>query len=338
MEEYQVAPLTTHKAITIQYKEHPMRSTSSTARKYVPGLAQFYFYPEYDWSVEDARRLYHTREKPHYNTIRYADCIRGMKSLPSGSIDAIVADPPFGINFSGKESFYNRDSNLVLPGYVEVIGDYERFSQSWIGELPRLMKDSASAFIISGYTNLEFIERALRLSGLHTINHIIWHYSFGPHVSKKFVSSHYHILFIAKKPNKRFFNRLVFQMGDVWKINRRYRPGRKKNGTCLPLSLVQRMIEYVTRPGDLVLDPFMGNATTAVAAKSTFRHFYGFEINDSLRPVVEEELGQVILGEAYSPYITRLGPLSRLAEKYGPAYEEYMKKDTPIPKWLFSIL
>ncbi len=60
-----------------------------------------------------------------------------MQSLSSQSIDLVVADPPFGLNFDGKEAMYNRNSNLVVEGYSEVnISDYTAFSEKWIAELP----------------------------------------------------------------------------------------------------------------------------------------------------------------------------------------------------------
>ena len=101
--------------------------------KYVPHLAASRFRPNSDWSTEEARQLYEA-SKFSFETdiVHYIDNIKGMKHLPSESLDCIVADPPFGLSFTGKESIYNRDSRFVKRGYEEVIGDYEKFSEKWI--------------------------------------------------------------------------------------------------------------------------------------------------------------------------------------------------------------
>ena len=47
-----------------------------------------------------------------------------------------------------------------------------------------------------------------------------------------------------------------------------------------PLHLMARMIEFLTQPGDTILDPFMGSGTTGVACVQTGRNFIGIEIDE----------------------------------------------------------
>jgi hypothetical protein len=76
-------------------------------RKYIPGLAAMEFKPKPDWSIEKARQMYSRRATGKnivdYDSILYEDCIEGMKRLPRSCVDLVIADPPFGIEFSGKE-------------------------------------------------------------------------------------------------------------------------------------------------------------------------------------------------------------------------------------------
>ncbi|MHA1682004.1 MAG: DNA-methyltransferase, partial [Promethearchaeota archaeon] len=237
-------------------------------RKYIPHLAEFFFEPKHKWSVDDARKMWEEEMGNGIDTIQYIDCVMGMRSMPKESVDLVVADPPFGIDFSGKENIYNRDASMVIDDYKEVIDDYAAFSRAWIKELPRLMKRTASAFIVSGWTNLKDVLVAIDEVRLHLINHVIWKYQFGPFASRKWVSSHYHVLFVVKDPKKYFYHRITHYNLDVWDdLPRTYKAKQKKNGTKLPEALVARFIDFCTKPGDLVLDPFMGNGTTAVTAK-----------------------------------------------------------------------
>lgn len=302
-------------------------------RKYIPGVAAFRFRPDPDWSVRKARSLYNKRTRPvgelDIDQVIYEDCIEGIKRLPDECVDLIIADPPFGINFDGKESIYNRDDAFVISGYEEINDDYARFTDSWISELPRKMKEDASAYVFSGWTNLEYVIAAARKAELEVINHIIWHYQFGVFTMNKYVTSHYHILLLAKHPKKYYFHKVEHYIPDVWTIPRKYQPGKKKNGTVLPLKVVERCIDFSTEPGDLVLDPFMGNGTTAVAAKRNFRHFIGFEINENLRPIIDENLNSVNVGEQYTPYKSRLPSTDTLKKKYPKAYK-YLKEQGEI--------
>jgi len=286
-------------------------------RKYIPGLAQIGFKPKFDWSSAEAREKFQNALSPlSLDTIHYGDCIPGMNEMPPDSVDLIVADPPFGIDFSGKEGQYNRKRENVVDGYAEITGTYTQFTFDWIACLSRILKKSGSAYIISGWKNLVDIPNEISKTNLITVNHIIWKYQFGVFTRKKFVTSHYHILFVVKDEKSYFFNKYEHYPSDVWEIPRTYMPGQAKNGTKLPKELVQRMIQFSSKPGDLVFDPFMGNATTAVCAKELFRHYYGFEINANMMPIHQENLNQTNVGGLYLPFGDQTPSNEELLKKY----------------------
>ncbi|MFX1483171.1 MAG: DNA-methyltransferase, partial [Promethearchaeota archaeon] len=194
-------------------------------------------------------------------------------------------------------------------------------------ELPRIMKPKSSAYVFSGWTNLDAVLHGARAAGLVTLNHLIWHYPFGVYTKKRFVTSHYHILLLVKNPRKYFFNKIENYPEDVWIVKRQYRTGQVKNATKLPLDVVSKCVDFSSKPGDVVLDPFMGNGTTAIAAKSNFRHFIGFEINRKLRPLLEKETSRVKPGQSYSPYSERLPSIDELSKQYPQAYREYIRRE-----------
>jgi site-specific DNA-methyltransferase (adenine-specific) len=286
-------------------------------RKYVPHLAAAHFRPTEDWTKDEAKQLFKKSRTPGTDRIYFSDCIEGMRKLESKSVDCVIADPPFGLSFTGKETLYNRDGRFVRSGYQEINNDYQKFSEAWIAELPRILKNTATAWIFSGWTNLFDVMSALKKTELSLINHVIWRYQFGVFTDRKFVTSHYHLLFLAKS-REYYFNKIQHYPLDVWEINRTYRKGEVKNATKLPNELVQRCIDFSTKPGDLVLDPFMGNGTTAVVAKDSFRHYLGFEMNKGMKPVIDAALSSTSLGESYIPYSEREDKLVTDAKrKYG---------------------
>ncbi|MHA2047455.1 MAG: DNA-methyltransferase [Candidatus Thorarchaeota archaeon] len=308
------------------------RTQKDQTKRYIPNLAEFYFKPTFDWSHDEASQLFENTDSlkgVDLDTILFEDCIPGMKRLPTESIDLVIADPPFGIAFDGKSGVYNRDENLVVEGYEEA-EDYQSFTREWLAELPRVMKPTSTAYVFSGWTNLEAVLTGAREAGLVTLNHLIWHYPFGVYTKKRFVSSHYHIVVLVRDPKKYFFNKIENYPEDVWLFKRKYRTGQAKNATTLPLDVVSRCVDFSSRPGDIVLDPFMGNGTSAIAAKSNFRHFIGFEINKQLKPLLEKEVSKVELGQSYTSYNERLPSIEELSERYPKAYREYVRKEEKI--------
>ncbi len=248
------------------------------------------------------------------NTFYNGDCITGAATyISDNSVDLIITDPPYGISGDGLHKHYNRNENFVISGYVEIPQEeYAGFSRRWISEAERVLRPGGSIYIVSGYTNLVDILVALRQTSLREINHIIWKYNFGVFTRRKYISSHYHILFYEKPGGKRTFN-LESRFGlvektmedrslnnadreDVWAIGREYKPGRLKNKNELPAELLIKMIQYSSNEGDLVADFFLGGFSTARAAIGLNRRATGFEIARNLFDLKSSELKGVTPG------------------------------------------
>lgn len=229
------------------------------------------------------------------DTIHNMDCIEGMSQLPDNCIDLVVTDPPFAIDFKAHRSNYNRTQSRVLVGYNEIpVKEYADFTSSWMKEVHRILSPSGSVFIFSGWNNLKDILIAADDLGFITVNHIIWKYQFGVVCKRKFVTSHYHCLFLCKDDAQRkFFNSVRFNseersdnggslryqdLEDVWQIKREYWHGDKKTPTKLPAELIEKILSYTSEKGDVVLDPFLGSGQVAVVSKLNNRHYLGYEI------------------------------------------------------------
>ncbi len=234
-------------------------------------------------------------KKIQTNKIYNRDCILGMIELQPKIIDLIVTDPPFAINFKASKANYNRIASRVIKGYNEIKPeDYYDFTYSWMSEAYRILKDSGSMYVFSGWNNLKDILMALDDVGFVTINHIIWKYQFGVVTKKKFVTSHYHCLYVCKNPKKRKFypfsrfkktsktkegRSLHYKdKEDVWNIKREYWTGDEKTPTKLPAELIEKIIKYSSKKSDIILDPFLGSGQVAFISKSMGRKFLGYEI------------------------------------------------------------
>jgi DNA modification methylase len=240
--------------------------------------------------------------------IYFEDCIKGMERLEDDSVDLIIADPPFGIGFDGKKKGnYNRDSDNVIEGYVEAPLDYLRFSIEWLGHAKRVLKENGIMYAFSSWQKIWDVLYAASYLGL--INHSVltWSRTFPVYKRWNWVDAQYFIFMFLKykaprtgKPNHTFKKILTenpktgkmrhYPRSDL-RFPEIYQRGKRKNSTKLPNALIEHLILTSSEEGDLVLDPFLGNGTTAVEAIRHKRKFIGFEVNKNAREVIENVIG-----------------------------------------------
>lgn len=226
------------------------------------------------------------------------DCIEGSKKyIENESVDLIICDPPFGINEASFDRHYKRTKkDLVIDGYVEAPKNYYEFSYRWISEAKRILKHNGSFYIISGWSKLHDILRVIDELDLVLQNHIIWKFNFGVFTKTKYVTSHYHVLYILKSNKSKPVFNTYCRYGnvekdldgkslnykdreDVWVINKEFHPNKKKNKNKLPNKLIEKIIMYSSNEGDIVCDFFQGNFTSASCSIELGRIPIGFEMN-----------------------------------------------------------
>ena len=244
-------------------------------------------------------------------TIYFEDCIKGMKRLDSESVDLIIADPPFGIDFDGKvKGNYNRDPDNVIAGYNEISPeDYFHFSIQWLAEAKRVLKEFGTMYVFSSWNRMFDVFSAATLLDLFLHSHLTWSRTFPPYKRWNWVDSIYQIFMLLKydaprtgKPSH-IFNRIETEnprTGELrhyprcdLRFQETYLRGKEKNGTKLPNSLVEHLILTSSNERDLVLDPFLGNGTTVVEALRANRIVIGFEINNNARRIIKNAIKEV---------------------------------------------
>ena len=239
------------------------------------------------------------------NNIYNMDCRIGLNQMEEESVDLLLTDPPFGISFDRMGTQYNRKQKNLGKLYTEVPQEeYYDFTLSWLRGVWRVLKPTGSGFIFSGWNNLGDILNALSDVGFRVINHICWKYQFGVYTKKKFVTSHYHILYFTKLPvNKdqlRTFNRISeysvspgkLYFEDVWIINRDYQKGGEKTPTRLPLAITDKCIRMGSNEQDLVLEPFLGSGAVVQSCLKFNREYIGFEISPDIFQIATKRIAK----------------------------------------------
>ena len=208
------------------------------------------------------------------------------------SFDLMIADPPFGISFNKSSHEYGAaEYNLYEDSFTPE--SYYEFSKKWIKTCYDGLTPTGSLYIISGWTNLQYILNAINTTNFHMLNHAIWHFSWGVYTKRRFVTSHYHIILLVKNPKKYQFYKQKHYDEDVffWKeYNRGNDPDRIKGHPCqLPIVLLEKLILTSSSVDDLVGDVFSGSGGTILAARRSGRDVIGFEIRKDYKPIIEEK-------------------------------------------------
>ncbi|MGC9955085.1 MAG: site-specific DNA-methyltransferase [Rhizomicrobium sp.] len=203
------------------------------------------------------------------NTIIHGDCLRILKTLSDNSIDAIITDPPYGISYHGtrrkdKARWFNRIANDTAP-YIW-----------WLHDAARVLKPKGALSCFTRYDTEEAFRFAIRLAGLEPKTQVIW--DKGVHgvgdCCGDFGLRHENIIFAVKGRFLFPHKRPVSVLGVQRLASKRLTHPNEK-----PVELLKHLIEATTRPGDIVLDPFVGSGTTAVAAKALGRRYIGIELD-----------------------------------------------------------
>jgi site-specific DNA-methyltransferase (adenine-specific) len=230
------------------------------------------------------------------------DCIEGLRTLPTESVDLIVTDPPYniGIDYGGGKKADRRP-------------DYWEWCRKWIWFCDRVLKPTGSIWVISGQEHGAEIDISLQLQGLSVRNRITWHETFGVYCHRKFGRCSRPIFYAVKDAKNFTFNAAAVTvpsarqekygdkranpagkiMGDVWKINRvcgTFRERVRGVPTQLPEELVERIVRVSSNPGDTILDPFAGSGTTLAVAARLGRSGVGCELNPEYARIAEERI------------------------------------------------
>lgn len=214
------------------------------------------------------------------------DCLLGLPKLKPRSVDLFLTDPEFAIGFKSKKANYNRKAKLVIKGYTDTpIKTYQEFTDEWIGYAKEALKDGGAMYVITGDQNLRHVLNALAFHGFK-YQQIIWAYQFATYAKISWIIGHYNIIYAWKKKYKPKLNtscrfqttkQQYHDMQSVWYIKREYWTGRKKTATKLPSELIAKILDYSSKPGDIVCDPFLGSGQVAKVAKEMKRQYIGFE-------------------------------------------------------------
>jgi site-specific DNA-methyltransferase (adenine-specific) len=242
--------------------------------------------------------------------ITTGDCIAGLAAMPAGSVNLVLADPPYNVGID----YGDGERADRLPD-----ADYIAWTRRWISAAARVLADDGSMWVICGHEYAGDHQIAMRDAGLHWRNTVTWRESFGVNCRRKFNRTSRPMFYATKHPRRFTFNDEAVTvpsarqtkygdrraapggkiMDDVWPISRvcgTFRERVEGVPTQLPLELVTRVVRAITRPDDLVVDPFSGSGTTGVVCVQNGRRFHGFELREAFAAIARQRIDAATAG------------------------------------------
>lgn len=211
------------------------------------------------------------------------DCIVGMRRIESESIDCLVTDPPYRIIGGGNSTGKLKNaSELLLKGKIFKYNDI-KFSE-WLPEVYRVLKPNTHAYIMINPRNLKELWEEAEKAGFQYQQLLVW--DKGVHSPNKFYLNAYELILMLRKGKQRWINNMGCKNIITLPIVK-----NKKHPTQKPVPLMRFFVENSTNEGELVLDPFMGCGSTAIACQESNRSFIGFEIDAEYYEVAMNSIG-----------------------------------------------
>jgi adenine-specific DNA-methyltransferase len=269
--------------------------------------------------TKPAKRAPRKSKKRARVRLEVQDAFKFLAKLKPNSVDLIVSSPPYCMgkeyDTSGSVDDFIADHEKLAPLLVRALKD----GGSLCWQVGHYVKDGVAVPLDAVVYNIFSKQKKLLLR-----NRIIWTFGHGMHANRRFSGRHETILWFTKGPEyhfnldavrvaqkypgKRYYkgpkkgewsgNPLGKNPSDVWEIpNVKSGHVEKAAHPCqFPVALVQRLLRALTRSGELVVDPFVGSGSSAVAAVVEGRRFAGCDTSTDYIEIAKKRLNQTKQG------------------------------------------
>lgn len=223
-----------------------------------------------------------------YDYIECGDCLHLIKQLPDNSIDLVVTDPPYVIDNKGGGLYTQEDKQYVK----QLEGIKDGFSTEVLDELCRVMKNINIYLWCSQKQLFPLIEYFVEGKKCN-FNLITWHKTNPiPACGNKYLTDTEYCLFFREKGVKiygEFSTKFTYYVTPLNQKDKKL----YNHPTIKPLDIIQNLVVNSSLEGDIVLDPFLGSGTTAIACVNTNRHYIGFELDPQYYDIACKRLDEV---------------------------------------------
>jgi len=236
--------------------------------------------------------------KPFLNNFICGDTVGEMKKIPSGSVDLVVTSPPYNLkNSTGNGMKDGRGGKWSNAALIDGYSDYDdalphekyvEWQRECLFEMMRLLKDDGAIFYNHKWRVQAGLlqDRADIVEGFPVRQIIIWQRAGGINFNKGYFLPTYEVIYLIAKKDFKLASK-ANAYGDIWRFDQEL---KNQHPAPFPLGFASRCIESST--GQVVLDPFMGSGTTALAAFDNARDFIGIDLSPSYCEMAANRLAE----------------------------------------------
>jgi len=230
------------------------------------------------------------------NRIICGDTIEVLKKIPDATVDLVVTSPPYNLkNSTGnglKDGRGGKWSNAkLMQGYAAhhdcmPHDEYVEWQRACLQEMMRVIKDDGAIF----YNHKWRVQGGLLqdrqdiVRGFPVRQIIIWRRKGGINFNRGYFLPTYEVIYLIAK-SKFMLAPKASRHGDIWEF---MQDMKNPHPAPFPLDLIERVISSTT--AQVVLDPFIGSGTTAVAAKNHGRDYIGIDIAEEYCEMARKRL------------------------------------------------
>ena len=217
------------------------------------------------------------------------NCLDFFKTFDNESIDLIVTDPPYKVTSYGcaGTSGGMLAKKQTMTGKIFEHNDIEPIE--YASEFYRLLKDGSHCYVMTNHVNLISMLNSLTDVGFHFIKSLIWKKD-NKIMGGYYMSQFEYILFFRKGKGVRINNCGTSDVLEVPNNKCKDINGNNLHDTEKPVELMKILVENSSKPGDVVLDPFMGIGSTGIACRLLRRDFIGIELDETYFKIAKERI------------------------------------------------
>lgn len=215
-------------------------------------------------------------------TLYCGDALDVLPTIPAASIDAVITDPPYGIDYQ---------SCWTDSPRPKIANDTEPYT-AWIPGVVRVLREGGVVCCFCRWDVEHVFRAALQSAGLDLLSQVVWDkHSHGMGDLTGDVAPAHETIIMASRGRWRWPGR---RMHSVIRYPR-VPPAHLSHPNEKPVDLMAHLIEHTTTPGQTVLDCFMGSGPTAIAAGRLGRQFVGIELSAEYVGLTEARLASDVV-------------------------------------------
>lgn len=208
------------------------------------------------------------------NTIAQGDCIEIMRQMPANSVDFILTDPPYLVNFrdrQGRTLQNDTNADWLRPAMQEAF---------------RVLKQNRLMLCFYGWPRAEKFLEAWREAGFRPVGHLVFRKSYTTKATEFLRYQHEQAYLLAKA-------RPAMIGAPLADVQRLPYTGNKLHPTQKAVMSLVPIVRAYSLPGDVVLDAFCGSGSTCAAALLTGRRYIGIELDSEYQRAASERMTRI---------------------------------------------